>query len=96
MTFMSISAAKGIENCKLCVVFIFIDTKKMFDTEMVFWQFPGIRHHLLSINRIHFAVLKGGLFKTQHATTPAKSLETVAMIYAIGEQQNPLPCKTML
>ena len=26
---MSISAANGIENCKLCV-FIFIDTKKMF------------------------------------------------------------------
>ena len=26
--FMSISAANGIENCKLCVVFIFIDTKK--------------------------------------------------------------------
>ena len=25
---MSISAANGIENCKLCVVFIFIDTKK--------------------------------------------------------------------
>ena len=27
---MSISAANGIENCKLCVVFIFIDTKKKF------------------------------------------------------------------
>ena len=25
---MSISAANGIENCKLCVVYIFIDTKK--------------------------------------------------------------------
>ena len=26
---MSISAANGIENCKLCVVYIFIDTKKI-------------------------------------------------------------------
>ena len=27
---------------------------------------------------------------------PAKSLGTLAMIYAIGELQNPLPRKTML
>ena len=30
------------------------------------------------------------------ATMPAKSLRTLAMIYAIGELQNPLPRKTML
>ena len=32
----------------------------------------------------------------EHPTMPDKSLGTLAMFYAIGELQNPLPRKTML
>ena len=36
------------------------------------------------------------LLGVEHGTMPAKSLGALAMIYAIGELQNPLPRKTML